>query len=279
LKKAGFQMKKLFLIGLIFLSVPVGAQIKSSVICDHRLKASSPLFQNALDNIYSFAYIHHALERIKNEAGTKEVLFCTSSIALSKNIYQYFKYLIQIDVYLQGSNVAAYKFRFLFQNASIQAFHNVGGQPWAGLDTSRTDQTLREFTNLAEYHPFIGTTSGLTNPIEIARKSQSFQRDGQNIDLSTLSAIPIPGNQDKQFYLVTWLTKSPENPYAGQVLTRGVLISIGPDQSIGIAENNFPGGDLLIPLEVHLEELVSQVGPSTHWVEKLLKIAAQNQIF
>jgi len=262
-------MKKLILFIGVFLSLAVQAQTVNSVLCDHNLKASSPLVQTALDNISSFGYIHHALEQVQKEAGAKGVLFCTSSLALDKDIYQYFQYLIQVDAYPQGSNKISYSFRFLFQNASIQAFHNVGGQPWAGLDTARTDQLLQDVINQSQWHA-VTLKTPTRDPLLIAQQSQNFQKDP--VDMSSLAAMPLPGNQGKQYYLVTWMTQGSDDPYVGQVMNKGVLISMD-HQDIEMAENISPQGDVLIPLENQQEELETQVGPSAQWLEKILSLA------
>ena len=87
-------------LGLLALSLSFAANADSSVVCDHSLKATSPLFQNALNNLYSFEYIHHAMESILQAAGPQDVVFCTSSIAVDKNIYQYLEHIVSIDVYV-----------------------------------------------------------------------------------------------------------------------------------------------------------------------------------
>jgi hypothetical protein len=264
-------MKNLILVSILVLSVSAVAQTVPSVICDRNLKATSPLFQNALTNVYSFSYIHHALEQVQTAAGPEGAVFCTSSVVLSKNIYQYFQHLIQIDVYPKGAPQPTYRFRLLFQNASVQAFHNVGGQPWVGLDTALVDQTVAAMVTPAQYHPFTAAP-GEQDPVKIARQSASFLKDGANINPDSVGAIPLAG--DKKLYLVTWLTRSSDDPFAGFVMTRGVLVSFAADQSIQLAENIFPG-DLLITLENQRDDLESKVGPSSQWMDRLLAFAAK----
>lgn len=264
-------MKNRVFIASILLSFAVKAPADTTVLCSHSLRAASPLFQNALDNIYSFNYVRHALMQAQHEQNSEQTLFCTSSLALSKNIYQYFEHLIQVDVYPKGSSKPTYSFHFLFQNASVQAFHNVGGQPWVGLKTAHVNQALKNLVDQAQFAR-LDLIAGKKTPFEVASQSRSFQHDGESIDKSSLSAMRILQSDDKIVYLVTWLTKSPENPFAGEVLTRGVLVSFSKDQQVQIAENIYPKGDLLIPLERQREELLLEAGPSSQWVEKLLEI-------
>ena len=244
---------KLFLIfSALFVLSSAHAQTDSSVICGPGLKASTPLFQNALDNLYSFGYVHHALEQVQQEEGP-DVVFCTSSIALRKNIYMYFQHLIQIDVYPKNITAPTHRFRFLFQNASVQAFHNVGGQPWAGIGSAFADQTLKNLVDQAQWTS-LPTLVGVENSKDIARLTSTFQKDAEKVDNDSFSAIPVSNGNGKQIFLATWLTKSGDNPFSSPIYTRGVLVAIATDKSVEVAENIFPEGDLLIPLENQLEK-------------------------
>lgn len=264
---------KLFIFGVLwvgfFLSSLAQAQAVNSVLCDHSLKAATPLAQTALDNMSSLGYIHHALEQVQKEAGSQGLLFCTSSVALNKNIYQYFQYLIQVDAYPQGPSKAYYRFFFLFQNASIQAFHNVGNQPWVGLETLRTNQTLQDMISQAQFHQVTLKTFS-RDPLVLAQQSQNFRQD--EVDMTSLAAMPLVNLSDKQTFLVTWLTKGSDDPYVGEVMTKGVLITLH-QQTVEMAENISPQGDLLIPLENQQEELQGRVGPSSQWTDELLGMA------
>ena len=268
------EMKKYTYVFVLLMTVISGASFAdSSIVCDRSLKSSSALFQNALDNIYSFHYVHHAIENIRQTAAPQEVTFCTSSVALNKNIYQYLKHLILIDAFVGNDKTPKYTLRLLFQNASIQAFHNVGGQPWAGLDPVQTQNAFNSLIAGASAWKAIQLPVNTYSALEVATLSATFKKDQTQIDATSLSAIPVSRTGEKEIYLVSWLTKNFDNSYATQVYSHGVLVAFTSGQQVEIAENIFPNGDLLIPLENQLEQTTMDAGANSEWTRKLLKIS------
>lgn len=261
-----------YVLGWLVLSLSLAAHADSSVVCDHSLKATSPLFQNALNNLYSFEYIHHAMEGILQAAGPQEVMFCTSSIAVDKNIYQYLEHVVSVDVYVANSTEPQYSFRLLFQNASIQAFHNVGGQPWIGLNSQQTQQAFASLIASQHFAPLV-VPAGTEQVLNIAKLTQSYQRDLAIIDAETFSAMPVAANSQGTTYLVSWLTSNSDNPFASFSMSRGVLVTVFSDKHVEVAENISVKSDVSFSLENQMDQLGSALSSKDTWTSALLEMS------
>ncbi len=94
-------------------------------------------------------------------------------------------------------------FQFLLQDASVQAFQNVGGQPWTGLDSRQTQGTFESLISEAQFLP---VTSSLqkSSLFEVAKSSKTYRLGIDQINTDTLSAIPIFTQESSmQYYLLT----------------------------------------------------------------------------
>ena len=260
------------ILGLIALSISLSAHAESSVVCDHSLKATSSLFQNALTNIYSFEYVHHALEQVMRNAGPQEVTFCTSSVAVDKNIYQYLEHIVAIDAYVGNNKEPQYTFRLRFQNASVQAFHNVGGQPWIGLDAKQTQGSFDSFVAAQKFTTLL-TAQGMTQSADIAKLSRTYNQDSTIINANTFSTMPLVSDQKSTTYLASWLTSNSANPFATPSLTKGVLVRIFNDGHVDIAENIYVKSDLLFALEDQLEKQTDNLPAKEDWIDVLIKLS------
>lgn len=233
-------------------------------VCSDRPTATSPIFQTAINNIGSFHYVNHALERVRRDIA--HPVFCVSGFALSKNMYQYVRSYLQIDVY-DEAGARRYGFRFLFQDASTQAFHNVGGQPWNGLSPVKADGLLAAWAASTVFVPFV---TAETDPVKIAQESRTYRLNREDADLSTLSLFRLPVT-DRELYVVNWLGRSPLNPYVAPAVARAVMIAIGPDGAVSVAENLSPFSEALVPLDEALGETTQDVR-GRDWTEALLDL-------
>ncbi len=264
-------MKLYLLILAVLFSTNSEAEILSPMLCGDQLKSSLPIFQTALDNLYSFSYIRSALQ--EESVRMPESEYCVSSIALGGNIYQYFNYLILVEVRSKNSTDINH-FQFLFQDASVQAFHNIGGQPWAGLELTKLREVFRKLIEQAQFRPQ-PKSQNYQNLVEIAMNSRTFKNNSKDVNLDSFSAIPLGGNGSGGFfYLVTWLTNPNSNPFLYPILSRGVLISIDAFGGIEIAENIAPFADIWLPLEENVLEINSELSSDVLiWKNKLLQIS------
>ncbi len=235
--------------------------------CDHELKSEIPIFQTALDNLYSFTYVRQNLMSELNAVPGSE--FCVSSIALGNNIYQYLHYFIEVEVRKPVPLKSRY-YHFLFQDASVQAFHNIGGQPWTGLDNKVVAKVASDLITQAH---FAKVNSKGLDILELAKSSRSFLASVDKTDLQTLSSVQIQSSPEKVF-LVTWLSLPNENPFLYPVIPRGVLISVSPSSEVQMAEDVSPTSDFWMPLSENITKINNKLSrDQTVWLKKLNEIS------
>jgi hypothetical protein len=98
---------------------------------------ASSLLQNALSDLNGFSYIRNQMNEWRAEGDT----LCATGIPLEKNIYQYFRWFIQIEVRSASGELKA-MVPVLFQTASVQAHDNTGPKPWAVMPYSQVQSIL-----------------------------------------------------------------------------------------------------------------------------------------
>lgn len=238
----------------LFAASPAHAQTPAPVeqtVCADRPTATSPVFQTAINNLSSFQYVNHAFERLRREIA--HPTFCVSGFALSKNAYQYVRSYLQIDVRDEGGTVRE-SFRFLFQDASTQAFHNVGGQPWNGLPLAETERVFADWLKKVSPVPFATTES---DPLRVALASRTYRENAAQADASTLAVFPLPGAGRN--YLISWLGRPANNPYTAPVTPKAVMVSFDEQGGVSVAENLSLFTDVLAPLDDLLDESTHDV--------------------
>lgn len=169
--------------------------------------------------------------------------FCVSGMAVSRDIYQYAQYYIQVSVVADGQSV--HEMRFLFQDASTQALDNVGGKPWIGLPAAKIDATLNAYVAEQTLTPWSGSVKAF-DPLSIAKQSATYKNEGSSIDQATVSVIPVRMNDSRQYSIVSWLTTPGNNPFSTYVALKGVLVVHDPATgAVSIAENLWLTSDLV----------------------------------
>jgi hypothetical protein len=246
----------------------------NTITCRPDLNLPSSIFQTAVTNLQGFAYINQALQSLHDGIGHPS--YCVSSMALSKNQYQYFRYYIQIDVYYKYEPNPVRSLRFLMQDASTQAFQNIGTQPWIGLSTQGTDAVFDQVLANADFKPVSAPTIGLTT-LQAAMQSTTWQKNITNMDTSTVSIFRVMtknyGLFNRSVFLVSWMTKPSNNPYATPVASQGVLLTQSDDGQWLFAENISMFSDILMPLDHLLETTVPATNSVDAWTEQLLNIS------
>ncbi len=246
----------------------------SEKVCSSTLDASAAEFSIALKTMAGLDSVLHALNKARFEIQEPE--YCVSGVALSRNIYQYVKYLFLVEVREKGQEKARFQFHFLFQSASIQSYHNMNGQPWTGLQQSDVQNTFDAMLKGAQFQK-LGKEANEMSLLEIAQKSATFASTQAEFDHNSLSVIRISEKDSKsgadQAYLVSWMTLPSVNPFTSSTRTLGVLISRNADGSTSLSEKVLVVRELLFPLEDLLHDKGHQLGTRETWADQLLEDA------
>jgi hypothetical protein len=227
----------------------VAANAQSGVVCSADLESDTPLFATALHNIYSFGYVRDALAQLRQSHPGAE--FCVSGMALSRNIYQYPKYYVQVSARVGGKSV--HEMRLLFQDASTQALDNVGDKPWVGLPAAQSEQALVDYVkslSLTKSSPVAKFDARA-----VAEKSATYAAGAADVDQATFGVMPVGMADGREYYVVSWLTKPGANPFASYTMLKGVLVVHDPETGeVWTSENLWLTSSLAIPLENLLEQ-------------------------
>ncbi len=209
---------RLLLIPALLLSPlsPGPAHAEGSTLrpCQAGIAESSPL-AIAVGNVTSFGYVHHALNSaLQANAGAEA---CFEGLALSKNIYQYYEFLIRIRV--QAAGTTTHEFYLIFQDASTQAHHNVGPKPWVGLSRSAVEDVFAHALQETRFLP--SDPSG--NPMDQAKRTPIWNASKNARVENTLSIFTLPKTEG---FLVSWMNRGEQsdNPFAAFESPKGVFL-------------------------------------------------------
>ena len=251
----------------LVLVLGLAANAQAQVIeerCESTPLSSSPSMQIAFTTLSSFHYVLHTFNEIAKELPGAE--YCVTGMPMSRNAYQYLQYFIQIDVRSAGRT--HYRLRYLYQDASIQAYHNAHGQPWVAIAPATVDAVVEGALAKADFRAL---DSAWTTPVEMAKLTRSYASTVSEVDEKTLSVLPL----SEDSYLVAWMTRSPANPYAGVARTMAIVVKRGADGRPVVAENLSAASDLLFPLDKARIELGAEAGAKDAWAAKVLEISKQ----
>lgn len=212
--------------------------------CAGEVTGLTPAARTALGNLLSLQDVLHALRTARAELSNPR--FCTSTIPLARNNYQYVRYLVMIDLYELGESSPRRRFRFLYQDASTQAHHNVGRQPWTGLSAASVDEVLLGVVDQLKF-----TEQASRNPLAIATTSSAFLRQGVNVDEGSLTFTRFQVGS-RIFFYAGGLTLPTQNPFAGVVRPFATLLKFEEGRWLS-ADGFGPSSDLLYPLERRLQ--------------------------
>ncbi len=243
-------------------------------VCDTYITHTLPALQDALITMESLQHILHTVDAVK--AQVADPIFCTSGLVLGRNIYQYFEVYFRIRVVSVSTGLERFDFRFVFQNASIQAYHNNTQQPWVGLSYKNADQVFAQLNDQAVFLPFPGITQMSLE--QIALLSTTYKQNAATADLSTLSSIQLNIPQfvssAPNVYLVSWMSLPSTNPFRDFARPYGILVRKYPDGHLDVAENLNLTSDLLFPLENLQLNSGSNRVPFANWSNFLLSLGS-----
>ena|GEM_PF-3696245 len=189
---------------------------------------AQPGIMTSLTQMLGFDYIRNFLQ--KNFEDNDAV--CSQMIALEKDDYQYYRYLVRLDVHSQTKN-QNYQFFFFFQDSSTQAFHNHGGKPWIGLDaktivrfTKEIDIVFLSRLNPAASSAHVETLNYDENRTvaSIIENSNTFSKLGSLVVNSTLSTLRF--SERTGLATVMKRTSSSANVFTNQESVDGIFYQI-----------------------------------------------------
>jgi hypothetical protein len=175
----------------------------------------------AANTTVSFPYVRSTIEKL-NPMG-----YCVSGIALTKNIYQYYKTLLVVKLALRDGSYVSLP--LLIQMASVQAFENRGPKPWVGVSTKDLSKAAAELAQQSKFQPLQNPTSVADFKSRVVLESNqgpsSVIADSTYIGDVTLATDPVTGNT---LVLVTQITSTETgNIFTSAYGTRGWLLQIG----------------------------------------------------
>lgn len=210
----------IFFFGLFLAITAQSSEI--SMNCDS--ETSSPkILETAFRNVYSFEYVKGAL----THAASSSPKICVTGWPVSKNQYQYFRFL------MLATTDANETFAFLYQDASTQANHNVGGKAWVGLSPAQVTSVFEKIKASAgeplatlNLHPSVQETV-----IAYLASAPAYK---YKLDLNTFSFAALPGldkNGEKN-YLVVWFDKLVgSNPFTQYPISHAMLVVVNESQA------------------------------------------------
>lgn len=216
---------------------------------------NTTLLKTAANNVYSFGYVKSALNAALNAQPNSEI--CFTGVALNKNIYQYYKFLIQFQIRSRGTGAVYNAFNLLYQDASTQANHNFGKSPWIGLEPTELRAILEK--TVAD-DPFVDVdTSVGQNPIHIAQTSALYKKTSVIMAKAGFFLYKMPSHSDETIYLVSWMIRTNGGDLAGFESPKGVLVKIDKNGRAQISERQWLMSGILFPLEDVVDRLASQL--------------------
>lgn len=145
---------------------------------------------------------------------------CVTAIPLSKNIYQYYKYLVVLSFGEGGRTAAA---PMIFQAASVQAYENAGPKPWLGLSRG---SFAREIAGLAANAPFTEETKLFASPADLL--SKMYPSSAYPVDPTSRSYVLVPGaDPEWTTYVVSQLRfVDTGNPFTSTYIEDAGLVQV-----------------------------------------------------
>lgn len=110
---------------------------------------------------------------------------CVTAIPLSKNIYQYYKYLVVLSFGDGGKTAAA---PMIFQAASVQAYENAGPKPWLGFSRG---SFARSIAGLAGDAQFTEEKRLFASPADLL--ARMYPASANPVDPTSRSFVLVPG--------------------------------------------------------------------------------------
>lgn len=200
----------------------------------------------ALSNLEGFSYIRNQLDAWREEGSS----LCATGIALEKNIYQYFRWFIQVEVRGPDGKMRAL-LPVLLQTASVQAHENTGPKPWVVMPNVPTQEILSKLQFVAQEkhnHFPLPADAGFRQAVQSASWAKLFDADSFSVTPLTQSGV----------YAMGWLSLVPGT--GGDVFTAAyspkvVLIRYLADGTVEIDNSHSGWSELLSPLDSLLNSI------------------------
>lgn len=199
----------------------------------------------ALDDLNGFSYIRNQLTEWQSQGNT----ICATGVALEKNIYQYLRWFIQIEVRDQYGELKALV-PVLFQTASVQAHDNTGPKPWAVMPYADTKAILGQMKFQAQETLDKFPQPGAADFKAMVR-SQAW---AQAFDESSFSVTPLA----KDLYMIGWLAQvqgTGGDFFTRQYAPKVVLLHYLGNGGVEIDHSHSGYREMLAPLDTLLNSI------------------------
>jgi hypothetical protein len=253
MKSTKMLLRFLFMVG-IFARLPAGAVCLGENM-DSGAAPKNTLLSTALADLDGFNYVRSELDNWKAQG----LSLCASGVALEKNIYQYFRFFIQIEVRAASGELKALV-PVLFQTASVQAHDNTGPKPWTVMPNFSVQPILAKL--VAKFNPQYSLVTFPT-PVDTRFLSAVLASPfGKGLDTSSFFVTPLTLSSDKtaHYYLASWMEQvagTGGGLYTQQFAAKILLFKYLADGSVQVDQNYSGFSDVLTPLD----SLLSSIAP------------------
>lgn len=217
---------------VVFAGAASAQTLKNCLVQD---PPQSPM-TTAISNVLSLGYTKLALQAALAKNPGSEA--CYTGLTLSKNVYQYYKFLFKIQV--RTNSQIHNEFHWLYQDASVQAHHGLTEKPWVGVSGSAVAKVMEEFIRNSNFY-FLDFISD--DLMQIAAQSEMFKLMGDKRIATTQSAYSFSND----LVLVSWMTAL-DSGYPGFEAPVAVLVRKSLTQ-IEVEDTGNLASQILFPLE------------------------------
>jgi hypothetical protein len=229
---------------------------------------NNALLGHALADLNGFSYIRNQLNAWR-ESGD---MICATGIPLEKNIYQYSRWFIQIEIRSLDGQLK-HLVPALFQTASVQAHDNTGPKPWVVVPYNSAQAILSkmQFVVQEKYEGFpLPTDSQFRDAVQASSWAKSFDAD-------SFSITPF---SEPNIYLIAWLAMVPGtggNVFTQQYSSKTILIRYLADGGVEVDHSHSGYGEVLSPLDALLNSVrpPTDAGAQQELVRQFSKISVE----
>lgn len=254
---------------------PVGEALNPTECSDF---TNSNVLKIAVNNVLSIGYVRHAVESAlaENSEGSK---ICYSGVAFHKNAFQYYQYLIQLEVRSAISDELTHRFQLLYQDASTQANHNITQNAWVGLDSEVVAENYTEgFSDLVWSDITEETKTAFLLKLEVSKLMELSPLGRaalkKSLRTETISAIPFEFGATSGF-LMTWMRPVGEGYMAINEIPEGIVLRIDYDSGmVEMADLTWVQTRLLKRLQENIYSLSDKI-KYQDYAQELLKMSRQ----
>jgi len=238
-------------------------------------ESQSQVLLTAVNNVIGLGYVRSAIVQAIQENGRSEdSALCYTGIALKKNIFQHYQFLISMQVKSLKRKTITHEFHLLYQDASTQANHNIGEKPWVGLSKSAVASVFAAgLSDLNWEKSQLNTESGFDFNRAL-QESTNFRKNFKNGPPASLGVFRLDGMKSN-LYLATWMIATGENVFAASEIPEGFVLNFDSVQDQVLRSDlSWIQARILFPLEEKIQQDLRSL-PYQAYAAKLLEYSKQ----